>query len=180
MGGGLEYVLVGLLVFAVLGVAALSFAQAGSVPDPGKPAPDVGLLTAEGTPVSTTAWKSQRLVLHFHPQDDTPECLDVLRRFDALRPAIEQAGARLIAVGVASPEATAAYRSQHGLGLEMFCDPKGRAARAYGALINLVAMRFARKTTVVIDGWGKVERAWRDVPGPQQVEALRVHLRLPA
>lgn len=176
----MEYVLVGMLVFAVLGVAGLSYAQAGSVPSPGKPAPALRLLAADGAPVDLSAWKGHRVVLHFHPQDDTPECLDVLRRLDTLRPAMEQAAVRFIAVGVATPEATAAYRAQYRLGLDMFCDPKGQAARAYGALINLVAMRFARKTTVVIDAWGKVERAWRDAPGPQQVEALVAHLRLPA
>jgi peroxiredoxin Q/BCP len=174
-----EYVLVALLVVAVIGVAGLSYAQAGSVPEPGKPAPSVGLFTPEGRAFDVSTWKGQRVVLHFHPQDDTPECLEVLRRFVALRPAIEQAGVSLVVIGVASPEATAVYRSQNALDLQTLCDPQGRAARAYGALVNLVFMRFARKTTVLIDASGKVERAWRDIPGPQQVEALRAHLRLP-
>lgn len=175
-----EYVLVALLVFAVVAVAGLSFAQSGSVPAAGKPAPTVGLFTTQGTAVDGLPGKGQRVVLHFHPQDDTPECLDVLRRFDALLPDLERAGVGLLAVGVAAPAATAAYRSQHGLTLPMLCDPTGRTARAYGALVNLVFMRFARKTTVVVDARGKVEGAWRDVPGPQQVEALRAHLQLPA
>ena len=170
----------GLVLFAIVGTVALTLAQLGDPPVVGKPAPPLSLVDLEGRPVEAARWRGRRLVVHFHPQDDTPECLEVLRAFQGLLPKIEQAGLAFAAVGVSDPGKALAYRSQQALTLPMFCDPGGRSARAYGTLVNLLFMRFARKCTVVIDGRGVVERAWTRSLGPEQVQAVKDYLRVAA
>ena len=56
--------------------------------------------------------------------------------------------------------------------MRVLCDPGGKATRAYGALVNLGVMKFARKQVVLVDPWGKVERTWRDPVTPVQVDEL--------
>lgn len=168
----------GLVLFAIVGTVALTLAQAGDPPLAGKAAPALALVDLEGRPVGLDRWRGRRLVVHFHPQDDTPECLEVLRGFEGLLPEIERAGLAFAAVGVSDPGKATAYRSQQALALPMFCDPGGRSARAYGTLVNLVFMRFARKCTVVIDGQGRLERVWTRSLGPEQVQALKDYLQL--
>lgn len=170
----------GLVLFAIVGTVGLTLAQSGEPPIPGKPAPALTLVDLQGRPVDVAQWRGRRVVLHFHPHDDTPECLEVLQSLQRLAPQIEQAGIVFAAVGVATPDKTEAYRRQQGLSLPMLCDPRGRTARAYGTLVNLLFMRFARKCTVVIDGRGVVERAWGRSLGPDQVRALTEYLNLPA
>lgn len=175
----MEYVLIGLVLFAIVGTVGLTLAQSGEPPKPGQPAPALSLVDLQGRPVDAAQWRGRRVVLHFHPQDDTPECLEVLQSLQGLLPQLEQAGIAFAAVGVGSAEQGAAYRDQQGLSLPMLCDPRGRTARAYGTLVNLVFLRFARKCTVVIDPRGVVERAWGRSLGPEQVQALKAYLKLP-
>jgi len=175
-----EYVLMGLVIFAIVGTVGLTLAQSGEPSVPGKPAPPLALVDLQGQPVDGSQWHGRRVVLHFHPQDDTPECLEVLQSLQGLLPQIEQAGLAFVAIGVSTPDKAQAYREQQGLSLPMLCDPRGRTARAYGTLVNLMFMRFARKCTVVIDGRGVVERAWGRSLGPEQVRALKEYLGLSA
>lgn len=169
-----------IVVLGALGVAFLTLAQPGTLPSPGQAAPALALQDPSGSPVSDAGWRGRRLVLHFHPQDETPECLEILGQLQGLNAPLEAAGIVLVPIGVAKPEATADYRVRHSLALKMWCDPQGHSARSYGALVNLGFMRFARKTTVVIDPSGRVEQAWRDATGPEQLQRLRAHLGLAA
>lgn len=169
-----------IVVFGAAGVAFLTLAQPGTLPSTGQAAPALALHDLAGSPVNATAWRGRRVVLHFHPQDETPECLEILGQLQRLKSSLAAGGILLVPIGVATPEATANYRTKHSLALEMWCDPTGGSARSYGALVNLGFMRFARKATVVIDATGKVEQAWRDATGPEQLDRLRAHLGLTA
>ena len=170
----MEIVLVVMVVFSVVVVAWLTLAQSGEPPAPGTPAPEFRLPGPDGHEVSLAALKGERALIVFHPQDETPECLAVVERLNASVPAVESAGAALVTVVVSGPEAAAAYAGAHGPSLRVVCDASGRTAKAYGSLVNLGFMKFARKLIVLVDAGGKVERTWRDTVGPQSVdEALK-------
>lgn len=168
----MEIVLVVMVVFSFVVVAWLTLAQSGEPPRPGKPAPDFRLQGIDGKEQSLSALRGNRAVIVFHPQDETPECLAVLERLAAGAPAIASAGAWLATVVVSRREAAQAYAGNHAVGLQVLCDADGRAAKAYGALVNLGFMKFARKLIVLVDARGNVERVWRDAVGPVQVDEL--------
>ena len=168
----MEIVLVVMVVFSFAVVAWLTLAQSGEPPAPGKAAPEFRLRGVDGAEHSLSALRGNRAVIVFHPQDETPECLAVVERFAAEAPAIGAAGASLVTVVVSRQEAAAAYATAHAAGLRVLCDPDGRATKAYGALVNLGFMKFARKLIVLVDSRGNVERTWRDAVGPQHVDEL--------
>jgi thioredoxin-dependent peroxiredoxin len=176
----LEIVLVAMIVFAVAVVTWLTIAQSGEPPPSGKAAPDFRLPDVDGIEHTPQSSRGHRSVLVFHPQDETPECLAVVERLSAVAPDIEAAGTTLWTVVVSSREAAGAYSKRHGAGLRVLCDSDGRAAKAYGALVNLGFMKFARKLVVLVDGRGIVERVWRDPVGPQHVDELLGALAAPS
>lgn len=165
----MEYILVGLVVFSTLLIVVLGLAQAGEPPPVGREAPDFDLPGTDGARHSLSAWRGRRAVVFFFPMDDTPECLAVVAGFKEAAPRLEAAGARLVAVAVASPEAARAYAEAQGIPFPVLADEAGRAAKAWGTLVNFVFYKFAKKLTVILDAGGRVERLWRDSAGPGHV-----------
>ncbi len=168
----MEIVLVVMVVFSVVVVAWLTLAQAGDPPAPGKPAPDFTLPGIDGGTHGLADLRGSRAAIVFHPQDETPECVEVVARLAAAQGAIAAAGASLVTVVVSEPAAARAYTDAQGPGLRVLCDSAGRVAKAYGTLVNLGFLRFAKKLIVLVDAHGRVERIWRDPVGPKHVEEL--------
>jgi peroxiredoxin len=168
----MEIVLVVMIVFSVVVVAWLVYAQSGEPPAPGKAAPEFRLAAIGGGEQTLAALRGARAAIVFHPQDETPECLAVVERLAASAPVIALSGAALVTVVVSEPAVAEAYALAHAPGLRVLCDPAGRAARAYGVLVNLGFLRFAKKLVVLVDARGQVERVWRDPVGPQHVDEL--------
>ena len=168
----MEIVLVVMVVFSVVVVAWLTLAQAGDPPAPGETAPEFRLAGIDGAEHSLAGLRGGRAAIVFHPQDETPECLAVVGRLAAAHPDIASAGASLVTVVVSDPAVADTYAKAHAPGLRVLCDPSGRVAKAYGTLVNLGFMRFAKKLVVLVDANGRVERIWRDPVGPDQVEEL--------
>lgn len=175
----MEIVLVVMVVFSVVVVAWLSLAQSGEPPARGKPAPEFRLMGSDGAEHSLAQLRGRRAVLVFHPQDDTPECLAVLERLSGAAAQIEASGASLATVVVSDAGTAQAYAARHGPRSPVVCDTDGKVTKAYGALVNLGFMKFARKLIVLVDARGIVERVWRDAVGPQHVDELLKALALP-
>ncbi len=113
----MEIVLVVLVVFSALVVAFLAIAQSGDPPAPGKAAPDFRLPDLEGHEHSPASFAGQRAVYFFHPQDETPECIEALERLKACAAEVEAAGAALSAVVVSTRDSADAYAIREGLDL---------------------------------------------------------------
>ena len=168
----MEYVLIGIIAFATLLIGGLVVAQSGEPPARGREVPPFDLPGSDGARHSPAAWRGRRAVVFFFPMDDTPECLAVVERFKEAAPRIEAAGARLLAVAVATPAAVKAYAEAQEIPFPVLADESGRAARAWGTLVNFVFYKFAKKLTVVVDAGGRVERLWRDGAGPGHVDEV--------
>ena len=168
----MEIVLAVMVVLSVVIVAWLTLAQAGEPPAPGKAAPEFSLAGIDGAEHSLAGLRGARAAIVFHPQDETPECLAVVGRLAAANAGIASAGASLVTVVVSDSATAQAYAKAHAPGLRVLCDPAGRVAKAFGTLVNLGFMRFAKKLIVLVDANGRVERVWRDPVGPEQVEEL--------
>lgn len=176
----MEIVLVVMVVFSFAVVGWLAIAQSGEPPARGMAAPALSLPGSDGEAHSLPPPPGSRAVLFFHPQDETPECVAMVERFSAAAPAIAEAGASLWTVVVSSRETAVAYADAHGRDLRVLCDANGRAAKAYGALVNLGFLKFARKLIVLVDERGNVERAWRDTVEPGHVDELLAALAQPS
>jgi peroxiredoxin Q/BCP len=163
----MEYVLIAILVLSALLVGGLVVAQAGNPPARGQAAPALDLPDTDGARHSLPG--KGRTVVFFFPMDDTPECLAVGAAYTEALPRIEAAGARFLAVAVATPTAAKSYREAQGIPFPILIDASGSAAKAWGTLTNFVIYKFAKKLAVVVDAGGRVERVWRDGVGASHV-----------
>jgi len=143
--------------------------SAGAAPRPaaGERAPRFVLVAPDGERVDSAMLAGQAYVLYFYPRDHTSGCTREAKDFrDAAREFARQ-GLRVIGVSPDSPASHARFRQQHDLGFTLLSDPDRSVARAFGAFGPKRAL--GRETlgiirsTFLIDGAGRIRRAWRGV-----------------
>jgi peroxiredoxin len=105
---------------------------------PGEPFPDFALPDTEGR-LATSGELLDRgpLVVAFYRGGWCPYCDTMLRALETARPAIEAAGATLVAVSADRPEAQARTRAEKGLGFPLLTDIGGALARLCGVQFEL-------------------------------------------
>lgn len=104
----------------------------------GEPFPDFALPDSEGRTVTSGELLDRGpLVVAFYRGAWCPYCDAMLRAFEAARPAIEAAGASLVAISADRPEEQARARAEKGLGFPLLADVGGNLARLCGVHFEL-------------------------------------------
>jgi peroxiredoxin Q/BCP len=141
----------------------------------GDMAPDFELPAegAEGT-VSLKALKGRKVVLYFYPKDDTSGCTAEAIAFNGLRTEFAKAGATLIGISPDSMKSHAKFRKKHDLDIPLAADEGKTMLEAYGvwrekSMYGRSYMGVER-TTMLIDGKGRIARIWRKVKVPGHAE----------
>lgn len=133
----------------------------------GDPAPEFSLPAHDGTTVTLASLRGTTVVLYFYPKDDTPGC--TIESCE-LRDAWQEIAARGATVFGVSPDDAAShqrFRAKFDLPFGLLCDPDHAVTKAYGAWGEKV--RFGKtvlgllRTTVIIDGEGRVQRVFTKV-----------------
>lgn len=98
----------------------------------GDPAPDVDLVDQDGNPASLSRfWQEGPIVLFFMRHYG---CSCMKERWGQLReevPRLEEAGGRLVGVGMGEPERTRLFIRHRAIPVSVLCDPDGKAYTAY-------------------------------------------------
>ena len=107
------------------------------------------------------------LVLYFYPKDDTPGCTNEARDFSGLFDQFAAAGARVVGVSRDSAAKHGKFIAKYGLTVPLVSDEDGRVSDAFGTwgekkLYGRAYMGMER-ATFLIDGDGRLVRAWRKV-----------------
>ena len=144
----------------------------------GSPAPDFTLRDETGAQVSLSDFRGRRVVLVFYPMAFSPTCTRELQDLTATAARYEAENAEVIGISVDSHWTLAAYKRDEQLSARLLADfhPKGEVARLYGAWFEPAG--FASRTTVVVDGEGRVAHIVSNGPGEardseEYVRALR-------
>ncbi|MGC2048259.1 MAG: peroxiredoxin, partial [Gallionella sp.] len=137
-----------LTVFAALFVARA--ARAGELPEVGKPAPDFNLPDQNGKHHALKDYRGKWLVLYFYPKDDTPGCTQEACAFRDDLQQISELGAQVVGVSVDDSSSHAEFAKKYHLPFPLLADKTTETAARYGALMNLVFMKVARRNTFVI------------------------------
>jgi len=140
----------------------------------GDPAPDFALPADDGSTVTLSELRGQRVVLYFYPKDDTSGCTAQACEFSALMPRIEEAGAVVLGV---SPDGVAShvkFKNKYDLNFPLLADTDHAVAEAYGvwkekSMYGRTYMGIER-STFVITADGTIERAWRKVKAKGNAE----------
>ncbi len=133
----------------------------------GKPAPAFSLPRDGGQFVSLSAYAGRKLVIFFYPRADTPGCTLEAIAFSRLANAFAAAQTAVLGVSADPVTAQEAFRDKHELTVPLVSDEKLGMLKAYGvwgekSMYGKTFMGIVR-TTVLVDGNGKVARVWRNV-----------------
>jgi peroxiredoxin Q/BCP len=149
---------------------------------PGDPAPEFTLPSADGTEVSLSSYRGQRVIVYFYPAAMTPGCTKQACDFRDSLSSLAAAGVAVLGISPDQPAKLAKFRDAEGLTFPLLSDPSRAVLEAYGAygekkLYGKVTVGVIR-STFVIDADGKVEKAQYNVKATGHVARLRTELGL--
>jgi peroxiredoxin Q/BCP len=133
----------------------------------GSVAPDFTLPRDGGAMVTLSGFRPGKVVLYFYPRDDTPGCTLEAQDFNARIADFAAAGTTVIGISKDSVKSHDKFCRKHGLGIILASDETGHTCKDYGvwgekSMYGKTFMGIER-TTVLIDGAGKVARVWNKV-----------------
>ena len=136
--------------------------------DVGDPMPEVALTGADGRPVRLSDFRGKPLVVFFYPKDDTPGCTTENKDFSELAPEFARAGVALLGVSKDPPARHAKFTAKHGLTAPLASDAEADGlAESLGIWVekSLYGRTYMgmERTTYLVDGAGRIARAWRKV-----------------
>jgi peroxiredoxin len=149
---------------------------------PGDPAPDFTLPTADGDQVSLTSLRGGKAVLYFYPAAMTPGCTTEACDFRDNLGSLRGAGYTVLGISPDDPQRLAQFREQESLTYPLLADRDHAVCAAYGVWgerqVNGGTMTGVIRSTFVLDEEGRVEVAMYDVQATGHVAELRRTLAL--
>jgi peroxiredoxin Q/BCP len=143
----------------------------------GDPAPDFRLPSDDGSEVSLSDLRGEKVILYFYPRDNTPGCtLQACDLRDDLS-VINERGALVLGVSPDPPRSHVKFRGKFGLNFPLLSDEDHQAAKAYGVWKE--KSMYGRKlwgierSTFVIDEEGVILVAWRKVKAKGHAERVK-------
>ncbi|GLV51734.1 putative peroxiredoxin [Thermobispora bispora] len=149
---------------------------------PGDPAPDFTLPDADGEEVSLAAFRGKRVILYFYPAAMTPGCTKQACDFRDNLGVFTEKGYAVLGISKDTPERLRRFRERDGLTFPLLSDRDLVVHKAYGAYGE--KQNYGRtvqgviRSTFVIDGDGRVERALYNVKATGHVARLMKELGL--
>ena len=142
----------------------------------GKSAPDFDLPTDAGKPLKLSKLKGHPVVVYFYPKDDTSGCTKEAQAFTALADSFKTAKAEVIGISPDNVEAHAKFRKKYDLGVHLAADTDKAVATAYGVWVekSMYGRKYMgiERSTFLIDGKGRIAKAWRKVKVPGHAEEV--------
>jgi peroxiredoxin Q/BCP len=133
----------------------------------GNSAPAFSLPRDGGQLVSLANYAGRKLVIFFYPRADTPGCTLEAVAFSRLADAFDSAQTAVLGVSADPVTAQESFRDKHDLTVPLVSDETLGMLKAYGvwgekSMYGKTFMGIVR-TTVLVDGNGKITRIWRNV-----------------
>ncbi|HEY2294304.1 MAG TPA: thioredoxin-dependent thiol peroxidase [Thermoanaerobaculia bacterium] len=133
----------------------------------GETAPDFTLPADDGKQVKLSDLRGKPVVLYFYPQDDTPGCTKEACAFRDRTQDLKAKGAVVLGVSPDDVASHGQFRDKYSLNFPLLADVGHQVAERYGAwreknMYGKVSMGIQR-STFLIDGAGKVRKAWKRV-----------------
>jgi peroxiredoxin Q/BCP len=142
----------------------------------GKKAPAFTLESSEGGSVSLADFAGTPVVVYFYPRDNTPGCTTEANDFRAAMAKFKKLGVTVVGVSKDSIASHCKFRDKYKLNFALLSDPEGKMLDAYGAWgdKNMYGkkMKGIIRSTVLIDGEGKVASVWPKVSVKGHVDAV--------
>ena len=142
----------------------------------GKKAPAFKLPGDTGDTIQLKDFKGEMVVLFFYPKDDTSGCTKEAIAFTELKEKFNAAGAQIIGMSPDSVERHVKFKKKHSLTVDLAADEEKTALEKYGVWVekSMYGRKYmgVERTTLLIDGNGKIAKIWRKVKVPGHAEAV--------
>jgi peroxiredoxin Q/BCP len=149
---------------------------------PGDLAPDFTLPDQDGTPVTLSSLRGQKVVLYFYPAAMTPGCTTEACDFRDNLNSFAGGGVRVVGVSKDDAATLRQFAERDGLNFPLLSDTDLAVQQAYGAWgeksLYGKTVTGAIRSTFVIDEEGRVEKAMYNVKATGHVARLRKELGL--
>lgn len=135
-----------------------------------------------GTPVSTTDYADQRLIVFFYPKAMTPGCTAEACDFRDRYERLLDAGYAVVGISPDPPTDNAKFAAEHDLKFPLLSDVDHEVALRYGAWGT--RKNYGReyqgiiRSTFLLGPDGQVEREWRNVKAKGHVERIAKELEI--
>ena len=130
-------------------------------------APDFTLTAHDGSSVTLSDFRGQRVILYFYPKADTPGCTTQACDFRDMQPQIREKGAVVLGVSPDSVEEVRAFHEKFGLPFTLLADEDHTVSERYGVwkLKQMFGNEFwgVERSTFLIDADGRIEQVYRRV-----------------
>jgi peroxiredoxin Q/BCP len=137
----------------------------------GQPAPEFTLPDQEGTPVSLSDFRGQRVVVYFYPKADTPGCTTQACGIRDHAADYDAADAVVLGISPDPVERVKKFADKYDLGFTLLADEDHAVAEAYGVWVEKSMHGRTywgnERTTFVIDPDGRVAEVLRKVKPAQ-------------
>lgn len=142
----------------------------------GDQAPDFELQDDAGQTFRLSKLKGLTVVLYFYPKADTPGCTKESCEFRDTLSRFKKKNVAVIGISPDRPQAQAKFKAKFDLTFPLLADTEHAVAEAYGvwqekSMYGKKYMGIDR-TTVLIDGSGKVARVWEKVKVPGHADEV--------
>ena len=142
----------------------------------GGPAPSFNLPRDGGERVSLADYAGQKLVIFFYPRADTPGCTREAIDFTRLKGDFAAAGTAVLGVSADPVKTQESFRNKHQLSVPLISDETHEMLQTYGAWgeKSMYGRTFqgVLRTTVLIDGSGRIARIWHGVKVDGHADAV--------
>jgi thioredoxin-dependent peroxiredoxin len=138
--------------------------------------PDFALPGDDGATVSPASLRGAPYVLWVYPKADTSGCTVEAGDFTRLKPDFDALGVALVGVSADPARKLARFRAKHGLAGALVSDEERTLLEALGVWVekSMYGRKYmgAERTTLLVDGEGRVARLWPKVSVPGHAEAV--------
>jgi len=146
----------------------------------GDEAPDFTLPADDGSEVSLSDLRGERVLLYFYPKDDTSGCTAQACDLRDEMPTFEALDVRVIGVSPDPIDSHVEFKEKYDLNFPLLADEDHEVAEAYGvwkekSMYGRSYMGIER-STFLIDEEGRVERVWRKVRAKKHAELVTEYL----
>ena len=142
----------------------------------GKKAPKLSLPADDGSTVDLAKLKGKPMVVYFYPKDDTSGCTAEAKDFTCLIDQFDKAGATVIGVSPDDVKSHKKFKDKYELAVTLAADTDQAVATAWGVWVekSMYGKKYmgVERSTFLIDGAGKVAKAWRKVKVPGHAEEV--------
>lgn len=104
--------------------------------EPGDPAPDFTLEADDGSTVTLSDLRGERVVLYFYPKDGTKGCTTQACEYRDAHEAFSAAGARVLGISPDPISSHRKFRAAEDLPFTLLSDPEHAVAEAYGVWVE--------------------------------------------